>query len=322
VVVVGLPRSGTSWTGNVLGAARGAVQVREPDNEKLSAPAIWAKRGLGRFPVLDATDRPWRYERLWRWALSGAPTGLRMDLARRLVRSSNDIALEELVRGRVSAKLKAASELGAVRVGAHASRAAAVVAKSVHVCLALGWLASRFDLEVVVVLRHPANVLASWLELELPDRDRDLSSVQKVSERFVERWGVSRPGVGSLERAVWQLGLLTCALEEAISEHPDWQVCTHERLCADPETAFRRLAREVGLAWSSEMSDVIEGSDKPGSGFAVERQASRLADSWRERLGRDQIDTMLRVLAPFPLKTWDSDQLAGGGPGNLEWAGT
>jgi len=346
----------------VLGAARGATQVREPDNEKLSAPAIWAKQGLGRFPVLGADERPWRYEWLWRWALSGAPAGRAIDVAQSLVRGADERALENVVVGRRSARLTAAGALGAVgafgrlgnlrgaggsrgsgfgaSTGAHgpaSSRSApsspvagktvaekteagkTVVAKSVHACLALGWLASRFDVEVVVVLRHPANVLSSWLELELPDRDRDLSSVRVVRERFVDRWGVQRPGGSSLERAVWQLGLLTCALEEAISEHPDWQVCTHEQLCTDPEAEFHRLSLAVGLTWGADMSETIERSDKAGSGFAVERQASKMADSWRERLGQEQVETMLRVLEPFPLRTWDSEQLGGGGPGNLDW---
>jgi hypothetical protein len=52
VLVVGVPRSGTTWTARVLGAALGTRLVMEPDNEKISAPAILPKRRLGRFPVL------------------------------------------------------------------------------------------------------------------------------------------------------------------------------------------------------------------------------------------------------------------------------
>src|SRR5207247_758089 len=57
-----------------------------------------------------------------------------------------------------------------------------VVVKSVHAPLALEWVAARFEPAVVVVLRHPLNVIASLLELGLPDRDRALEREPLVRE--------------------------------------------------------------------------------------------------------------------------------------------
>ena len=41
--------SGTTWTASMLATAETATLVAEPDNEKLSAPAISSKRNIGRF---------------------------------------------------------------------------------------------------------------------------------------------------------------------------------------------------------------------------------------------------------------------------------
>ena len=55
--------------------------VMEPDNESRSAPAIWAKRRAGRFPVLEPGDQDPGYRRLWEWILAGADQSPRLTVA-------------------------------------------------------------------------------------------------------------------------------------------------------------------------------------------------------------------------------------------------
>src|SRR5438105_11122618 len=71
ILVVGAPRSGTTWTAHALSRATGATGVMEPDNTDADAYARIATRNLQRYPVLapDA-DLP-QYEVLWRLALAG-----------------------------------------------------------------------------------------------------------------------------------------------------------------------------------------------------------------------------------------------------------
>ena len=57
VLVAGLPRSGTTWVGEVLGRTAGARYLHEPDNHLLRPEAWWAKRRLGPYPeVRPGTD--------------------------------------------------------------------------------------------------------------------------------------------------------------------------------------------------------------------------------------------------------------------------
>lgn len=318
VVVVGVPRSGSSWTANVLAATEAAELVREPDNEKLSAPAIWAKRGLGRFPVLSADDAASKYEGLWRWALSGAPDDSRLRLARRAMRGASGDDLENLVSGKTSRALSAAEKLAAnpKATSAHSQAPASarsslggprarIVAKSVHAFMATEWLAAKFDIELLVLLRHPANVLASWLDLDLPDADRHLDADERVLERFVKPWKLPPAGKTAVERMAWQIGLATCVLEDSASRHPEWQLRTHEFLCTDAESRFGALASALGLEWNDAAAKTIESSDQPGTGFEEQRQTSTVSDAWRRRLSPEQIDVLFTVLDGFPIRTWD-----------------
>ena len=313
VVVLGLPRSGTTWTAKLLGCAPGTVTVMEPDNEKTSVAAMGAKRAVGRFPVLGAGDEPRPFRDLWAWALGGAGIGPGQRLGRRLAAPATAADREALVSGRPPARLRLAGLLSRPprRPPPGAGGAARVVAKSVHVPLAAEWLADAFDVDVVVVLRHPANVLASWLELDLPDRDRRLDALAAVKERYVDRWHLPPPGPTPLDRAVWQLGLMTAALEEASSRHPQWHVRLHEELCAAPEEAFRRLYEDLGLRWSSRTLDELERGNRPGEGFSLERRLSEVADGWHTRLGAPEQAALRRGLAPFPLRHWSQDDIAG-----------
>jgi hypothetical protein len=184
-----------------------------------------------------------------------------------------------------------------------------VVAKSVHAPLAAEWLAQAFDVDVLVLLRHPANVLASWLELDLPDRDRGLDRLPAVRRRYIAPWGIALPGPTALERAVWHLGLMTAALEEAAARHPQWTVRLHEDLCVDPAERFQTLFTALGLDWTEAVAAEIEAGDRPGAGFALQRRSSEAADAWRTRLGPPELEALRRGLADFPLRHWSADDM-------------
>ena len=66
ILIVGLPRSGTTWVGEVLSSARNTYYVFEPDNEGLSPLAWLCKKDIHRFPYLVAKDESADYHLLWR----------------------------------------------------------------------------------------------------------------------------------------------------------------------------------------------------------------------------------------------------------------
>src|SRR5207237_10167784 len=76
VLVAGLPRSGTTWVGEVLGRTAGARYLHEPDNHLLRPEAWSAKRRLGPYPELRpggdvVSGEVGGYERLWARAFAG-----------------------------------------------------------------------------------------------------------------------------------------------------------------------------------------------------------------------------------------------------------
>ena len=303
VLIVGLPRSGTTWTMRVLSSGPGTKVLGEPDNEDKFPASIHAKRKLGRYPVLRPGEACPPYRKLWEWILDGAHEGGRAQLARHLLGPGSVNRIHEgrpdpvtWLAGMVARNPRPAPSPGAPRL----------VVKSIHAQLSAEWLADAFDVEVLMVLRHPANVLASWLEVNLKDaRNSTLENRPEIRARYLEPWGVPLPGPDPIERISWRIGLLVAALEDARSRHPEWHVRSHEQLCTDPVAEFQKLYAEMGLEWGDSSAQYLDEHNTPGSGFVVNRVASELSDAWRHRLDDDQLATLRRVLAWFPITTWN-----------------
>ena len=307
VVIAGLPRSGTTWTMRALGTCPGTRTVFEPDNENILPAAIHGKQELGRYPCLAPGQDPGAYGGLWAWILNGAHEDARARLARRI-----------LGPGKAERTFDTAPDL-VTRLGAALARdprAGApcpdrVVVKSIHAALSIEWIDATFDVTPLVLLRHPGNVLASWMEIGHKDgRNATLDSRPDIRARYVDRWGVPLPGPDPVEQMSWRICLLTAALEEAVAAHPGWHLRTHEQLCTDPVATFRALVGDLGLTWSDATEAFLIENDTPGEGYATKRVAADVVDSWRSRLDDAQLATLTRVLGWFPVTTWSAADLA------------
>ena len=305
IVIAGLPRSGTTWTMSALGTSPGVRTTFEPDNEEQHPAAIHAKRHLGRYPVLRPGDVNRPFHRLWTWILDGAHEGIRARTALHLLspgrRDRTFDHKPDLVTWTAGTVARDPRPGG----GGHRSGSERVVAKSVHLQLAVGWVADNFDVETLVLLRHPANVLASWMEMNLRiSSSTILETRPDIRARYLDRWGVPLPGPDRVEQLSWRIGLLSAALDEVLSENPHFHVRRHEALCADPHVEFRKLFDELGLTWTDRTDTYLSDHDNPGEGFSDFRVAAGLSRAWQKKLDDDQLATLRRVLAWFPVTQW------------------
>jgi hypothetical protein len=309
IVIAGLPRSGTTWTLRTFGTSPGVRRAFEPDNEEQRPAAIHAKRHLGRYPVLAPGDVDADYHRLWDWILHGAQEGTRSRLALLMLKPGRR---ERTFDGRRDLVTWAAGTVARdPRPAGPTAPGERVVAKSVHLQLALEWLVDQFDVEVLVLRRHPANVLASWMGMNLRITNSTILETRPdIRARYVDRWDVPLPGPDRIEQLSWRIGLLTAAVEEALANNPKLHVRHHEALCADPVNEFRSLFDELGLAWTGGTEEYLLAHDSPGEGFTDFRVASELSGAWQTKVDDQQLATLRRVLGWFPITTWGDQDFA------------
>jgi hypothetical protein len=299
VLIVGTPRSGTTWVGQTLGRAEGARYVHEPDGD-YEPFALRAKLGRPRHLELAPGDDDPRFGALWEGAFAGGVRAhsLRARVAERLFeRTARARRLEARRTGRLNARLRAAVAL-ARPLGADPS-AEHVVVKSVHASLCTEWIVEQFRPRVVVVDRNPLNALASWHELNQGVDPVEYEQLRVVARR---RWTLELPGADAprIARQAAFLGVLRGALNEAALAHSDWVRVRHDDLLSDTQERFGELCRRAGLEFSTASAAYLEDSNTPGDGYATTRVAGALAQRWRATLTPEHVDTVLETLRSFP----------------------
>jgi hypothetical protein len=300
VLVVGLPRSGSTWVARALAQGIGARYLEEPDNHFRFGFALRAKVMLGRgqYPTLeswDTAEKARAYETLWRCSFGGADRRRRVRIRRALA----DQLVSTVGVPRVSASLEGAPPgpvlATAMRLAlprtAEAGRGPLVV-KSVYAALAVDWIASHFNVGVIVTVRDPLNILSSWIELGWvggsdPEPVAALNSAQRRA--LSDRYGPLPQDATSVGRAAWLIGVLALALEEAVARNPSWRRVEHEALCRSPSEGFRRLAYDLGHQWTEAGDLAIHQWNRSGGGYETRRLASELPAAWQSRLSADTV---------------------------------
>jgi hypothetical protein len=157
VLVAGVPRSGTTWVGDVLGRSPGVRLISEPDNLHVDPLAGAATRPFGRFPVLRPGEPGGLYATLWTLAFRGGwPWAGTVTLSRRVASRFSPRACYRL--------LGPAARACALRPPYPGD----VVVKTVYGVLSLEWIAEHTGARILVVRRNLLDTVASWLALHAP----------------------------------------------------------------------------------------------------------------------------------------------------------
>ena len=316
ILIVGIPRSGTTWVGHVLGHAHDVTFLSEPDNHLALPFALRAKRRLpgGFHPALEPGAEARTYELLWQRALSsgdatvrryGGLERLRRAVSVRLLQAATQRQKWEAFDStrRHALRLIVAERMGVPeRPQAHTT---SLIVKSIYATLSVEWIVERCPARVVLVTREPLNILSSWAAIGWLGRPGDdmLDTLEASAQRRLgARWRVDPPRAGAsiFARGAWLIGALGSELRDAAARNPAWVTVSHEELCERPHDGFRSLAEASGLRWTTDADRILDDLDRPGSGYELFRARDELRDAWRRRLGADEASEARAVLEQFP----------------------
>jgi hypothetical protein len=296
ILLIGTARSGTTWVGQALGCAENANFINEPDNVEAPPVGEFGHHGFGPYPIIAPNERSlrsMRYAALWDLAFADATPSHPLPVALGRAALSLPAALRDPLIGQIA---RIVSRLRSTH--RH------VIAKSVFAHFCLDWLGQRYCPQVVLLQRHPLNVIVSWMEL--PEPLYDLSTNPLFREH------IDRPphvpavprNTSQLGKVAWCVGLLTAILHNALERHPDWPLVTHEEMCTEPRERFSDLYARLGLTWADSTERFLRDSERPGSGLVTNRIAAELPEKWRKRLTAEEVREIMTVLDQFPTMGW------------------
>lgn len=281
VLVAGPPRTATSWTAKVLSLGGLVRYAREP---------IFQGKPHGYDSTLDnvfleANDEHARLGAVWSEALS-----LRTRFAKRWLFAES----KPIVR----------------RVPLIPAR---VLVKEVNACLSLAWLERKFGFRIAVTFRHPCGFWASALKLrDMGHGTLSLDGLLAQERLMTTHFSGIRDWLSSLasedEKLLAAYCMIVSVLEQQCKQRPEWVLCRHEDLCADPQQEFRRIFSALGYPFTKEAERFIHESTRESQGgvYGLSRNAALEADKWKRELSPERLMMAEAIIGKVGLASYRS----------------
>jgi hypothetical protein len=313
ILIVGAPRSGTTWLAKIIDSHPDVLYRHEPDETLPGPPSLtgaalpellsaWVAdrdpRSVTKRPFFPKSWQP-GWARALRTLLAGAASvGSRLPppLAR-----CGRLQIPDLMR-RPAPRLAIKS----VRWAA----GAAILARTLP--------ASR----TMFILRHPCGQVASVLRgnrqrrFDLRAKDTDMPFDEATTLAFAATHGVDEPAFQALPDAAkyaWNWRAFNEPAYQALAAQPNVHVVLYEALCARPADQSRRILTFGGLDWNAQTEDFVTRSTlRQGRAgyYAIFRDAVAAADSWRKTMSADDQREVRSVVTASPLARFWPDLMS------------
>jgi hypothetical protein len=283
ILVTGSHRSGTTWVGRMLSLSPDVAYVHEPFNPRRSPG--------------------WLGERLPHWYLYVCPQNERryLPMVRRMLELRYPL-------GRDLRALPGPRQLGQIclewpkSLRYRARHARPIVKDPIAIFLA-EWLADRFGVRPVVMIRHPAAFagslkrldwefdFANWADQPLLLRDH-LGAYEKPIRDYA-----ARPR-DIIDQAILMWNAIHHTIGKLRDRHRDWIFVKYEDLADEPVGGFEDLTGRLGLPWDEGTRAQVERFSAQGNvkevpawqHRRVKRDSRAAKRSWVRRLTEEERD--------------------------------
>jgi Sulfotransferase family len=283
ILVTGAHRSGTTWVGKMLCAGGGSFYIHEPFNNVHEEGPAWVPKP---FPYwfFCIRDQPNGYERLLADVVA-----MKYPLPAALGRARNPRHLAKAIRD------------WSLSLLARAAKKRPLLKDPVALFSA-EWLARRFDMKVVVLIRHPAAFAASLKRLDWWFKFFNWLDQKPLMEDYLKEYeGIIRTYMAGQKDLVRQAAIMWNCMYSTVrgyqQRHPEWHFVTHERLASDPVEGFRALYSFCGLSWNSRAeADIRRHSETPAPAAPspdrpadIRRESRKTIGGWKKILTTEEI---------------------------------
>jgi hypothetical protein len=241
ILITGSHRSGSTWLASMLALSEDTLIAHEPFNIE---PWAFALDGLARYWFTYAPALPQDA------ALEAFGRVLERRTRKIFLKSQPQHWFPPLRRGRL-------------------------IVKDPIAALSCDWLAKNFDLEVIVLVRHPAAFAASLKRLGWKHPFDHFLKQEMLMRTHLERHRAEIEN--QPEDIVEQAGLIWKCLYEVLfsylESNPNWLAVKHEVLSGNPVAELRTLYEILGLKWTPVVEERVVRHTRSGNPVNVPKGA-------------------------------------------------
>jgi len=303
ILVTGARRSGTGWLGQVLAASPAGVGW------------IWEPFSILHRPGTCAVEFPY-------WFPS--------------VTDENGQAYESAVADTLAWRYRPTAELRSLRspkdvarmardwysFSGHRRRGSIPVLKDPIALFSSEWLASRFGMDVAVLIRHPAAFTASVKRLHLRHPFDHFLAQPLLMQDWLEPFAGEIERFAAAEQDIVDQGiLLWLILHHAIAgfqeRHPEWLFVRLEDLSRNPVPEFRQVFAELDLEFDDGVERLVTGTSASTNPAEASRPDSVRRDSashmwnWTRTLTSEEVDRVRERTMDLSRRFYSDDDWSG-----------
>jgi hypothetical protein len=273
VLILSLPRSGSSWIGAVLGSSPDVAYLREPLTQSNLMSGVTERTVIH----IEPDKLPEDYKRYADNAFSGLPI-----FGKGVVVDPRQWVLTRRRKKRL-------------------------IIKEVNP-LACRWLIRSYKPRIIFLVRHPAAVALSYAKMgwtgvnirkTIPDNVFMTESPLKewknqlsdTSEDYWDRMGA------------WQGAILRLTLRE-LSSYRDCKIVKYETMCRNAVEVFTDLFDFAGLSWNEQIKKTVLEKSSGGDRnrlYETSRDSMRMIDAWRSELSKENLNRLRIAYEKFEL---------------------
>lgn len=287
ILVSGSHRSGTTWIGRMLAEAPNVFYIHEPFS-------VTDPPGRG---ICNAQFKHWftyitRENEASFYKPLHNTIRLKYDLAGGLKTHPGRAGLRELHREYMSFRR-------------HRQSGTRVLLKDPMAFFSAEWLAERFDMQVVMVIRHPAAFVSSIKKLKwhhpfshFLEQPALMRGMLHPFEDEIKQYACKEQAL--LDQAILLWKLIHHTMLQYRKARPEWIFVRHEDIARDPVSEFRQLYHQLSLEFTPQVEGVIESfsssrnpseTDAPvGSEEILMRDSASSIWNWKKRLSPSEIE--------------------------------
>ena len=296
ILVTGLNRSGTTWVGHMLALSPSIGYIHEPFN-------LSCHRGI--------CDAPFT-----RWFTY--VTDENEQLFYRHIKNTLKFKYNLLSGLKATRSFKSLPLL--IRTFCNTAKCryqrARPLMKDPVAIFSTEWLASRFDMDVVVMIRHPAAYVSSikrlnWGTVFGHFRDQELLMRDHLHPFENEIRMFASENHDIIDNAILSWKVMIHVIQKYMQKYTDWIFLSHEDISLRPIEEFRNLYNCLGLDFLEHFEQTIiehcEASDAKQNPepFNIKRNSKTNVTAWKNRLNEYEIKRVRAELGEIAYQFYD-----------------
>jgi hypothetical protein len=292
ILVTGAPRSGTTFVGKMLALPRHVAYVDEPFNSLTGMKGVdtW-------FPYMTGAEP--EHEKLVKEVIEGQasfkPSALREDTSNPLRKLARDMFVS---RENLEHRLDAYNPLKQ-----------RYLIKDPLAAFSSEYLHKQFDIHTVMVMRHPASMIASYKRLGWRFNLKELKDQTELMDDHLHEVlaKVDPAKVSHVEEGAYLWLAVNSVLEKYAKDNKDMLLVRHEDISRDPLVEFLRLYEKYDLPFTTRVQKKIkehtsstnDADPKNNAVHQLKRDSVSNLSRWKKILTEKEADIIHAITAPL-----------------------